>query len=272
MNTDFLSVAQKVKDSFSEICLKGIKMANTDIFGMMFMDYLRTGQDARYGIRRDDGYFEWDNVRGYFAEYDEFGHLIQEALKKVGNRVLDVGCGTGKHSLYLQRIGVDVVGLDVSPLAIQVCNERGVKRCVVASASDLPFKTYHCFDTIIMMGNNFGICGTVPETKRMLVNFHKIVSDGGIILAHAVDPTLTSNPAHLAYHERNRKLGLPIGQVKVRLEYNDSVSQWFYLLLVTPEEMRKLAEETGWKFDEVITGQDASFVGVLKKYDTDERG
>lgn len=239
-------------------------MANTDIFGMMFMDYLRTGQDVRYGIRRDDGYFEWDNVRGYFSEYDEFGSLIQEAIREVGSKVLDVGCGAGKHSLYLQKIGVDVVGLDISPMAIQVCKERGVGKCVVASASDMPFKNSPCFDTIIMMGNNFGICGTMCETKRMLENFRKIVSDDGTILAHAVDPTLTSNPVHLAYHERNRKLGLPIGQIKLKLEYEDSVSQWLHLLLVTPEEMRKLAEETGWRFERAITGQDASFVGVLK--------
>jgi len=235
-----------------------------DIFGMMFTDYLRTGQDARYGIRRDDDHFGWDNVRGYFSEYDEFGSLIQDALEEVGSKVLDVGCGTGKHSLYLQKNGVDVVGLDVSPLAIQVCKERGVKKCVVASASEPPFKISPCFDTIIMMGNNFGICGTIPATKRMLENFRKIVNDNGTILAHAVDPTLTSNPVHLTYHESNRKFGLPIGQIKLRLEYKDAVSQWFYLLLVTPEEMKKLAEETGWRFDKLITGQDASFIGVLR--------
>jgi len=239
-------------------------MAKVDIFGMMFMDYLRTGQDVRYGIRRDDDYFEWDNVRGYFCEYDEFGSLIQEALKEVGSRVLDVGCGAGKHALYLQKIGVDVVGLDASPLAMQVCKERGVKESVVASASDLPFKMSPCFDTIIMMGNNFGICGSISATKRMLENFRKIVTDNGTMLAHAIDPTLTYNPAHLAYHERNRKLGLPIGQVKLILEYKGAVSQWFYLLLVTPEAMKKLAEETGWRFDKLITGQDASFIGVLK--------
>lgn len=240
-------------------------MAKTDIFGLMFMDYLRTGKEARYGIRRDDGHFEWDNVRGYFVEYDEFAYLIQAALTEVGSRVLDVGCGAGKHALYLQRIGVDVVGLDISPRAIQVCQERGVEKCVVASASDLPFKTSPHFDTIIMMGNNFGICGKIPETKRMLENFRQIVSADGTILAHAIDPTLTSNPVHLAYHERNRKLGLPIGQIKLRLEYKDSISQWLYLLLVTPEEMKRLAAETGWRFDRIITGQDASFVGVLKK-------
>ena len=234
-----------------------------DIFGMMFMDYLRSGEDARYTIYRDDGHFENLYVKGYFSEYDEFGSLIQEALEYVGGKVLDVGCGTGKHALYLQSMGIDVVGLDISPLAVKVCKKRGVKKCVAGSALDLPFKN-GTFDTIIMMGNNFGIAGTLPKTRRMLMNFRELLGANGIVIAHSIDPTLTSNPENLAYHERNRKRGLPIGQVKIKLEYKKAVSSWFYLLLVTPEEMRKLAEETGWSFDKLIVGQDASYIGVLR--------
>ena len=246
-----------------------------DIFGMMFMDYLRSGENARYVIYRDDGHFENLYVKGYFSEYDEFGSLIQEALEYVSGKVLDVGCGTGKHSLYLQSIGTDVVGLDISPLAMQVCKERGLKKCVAASALNLPFKN-GTFDhkpkalvseanTIIMMGNNFGVAGTLPRTRRMLMNFRELLGDNGIVIAHSIDPTLTNNPEHLAYHERNRKRGLSIGQVKIKLEYKKAVSSWFYLLLVTPEEMRELAKETGWRFDQLIVGQDASYIGILKK-------
>ncbi|MFQ6044560.1 MAG: class I SAM-dependent methyltransferase [Candidatus Poribacteria bacterium] len=234
-----------------------------DIFGMMLMDYLRSGENAKYTIYRDDGHFENLYVKGYFAEYDEFGSMIQEALEYVEGRVLDVGCGAGKHALYLQSIGIDVVGLDISPLAVQVCKERGLNKCVAASGLKLPFKN-GTFDTIIMMGNNFGIAGTLPKTRRMLMNFRKLLSDNGIVIAHSIDPTLTNNPEHLAYHERNRKRGLPIGQVKIKLEYKKAVSPWFYLLLVTPEEMKKLAEETNWRLDKLIVGQNASYVGVLR--------
>ncbi|MBM3240565.1 methyltransferase domain-containing protein [Candidatus Poribacteria bacterium] len=235
-----------------------------DIFGMMFMDYLRSGEDAKYVIYRDDGYFEHLYVKGYFSEYDEFGSLIQEALEYVSGKVLDVGCGTGKHSLYLQSLGIDVVGLDISPLATQVCKKRGLKKCVAASALNLPFKK-GTFDTIIMMGNNFGIAGTLPKTRRMLMNFRELLSANGIVISHSIDPTLTNNPEHLAYHERNRKCGLPIGQVKIKLEYKKATSSWFYLLLVTPEEMKKLAEETGWRLDKFLVGQDASYIGIFRR-------
>jgi len=234
-----------------------------DIFGMMFMDYLGSGEDAKYVIYRDDGHFENLYVKGYFSQYDEFGSLIQEALSYVEGKVLDVGCGTGKHALYLQSLGIDVVGLDISPNATQVCKNRGLKKCVAASALHLPFES-ETFDTIIMMGNNFGIAGTLPETQRMLINFHKLLGANGTIIAHSIDPTLTNNPEHLAYHERNRKRGLPIGQVKIKLEYKEIVTPWLYLLLVTPEEMKKLAEETGWRFDQLLVEQDASYIGILK--------
>lgn len=41
-----------------------------------------------------------------------------------GKRVLDVGCGDGTDSVLLAKLGADVTGVDVSPIAIQRANER----------------------------------------------------------------------------------------------------------------------------------------------------
>jgi 2-polyprenyl-3-methyl-5-hydroxy-6-metoxy-1,4-benzoquinol methylase len=53
-------------------------------------------------------------TRGDFSVYEE-------AMQFVKGRVLDVGCGEGRHSLYLQEKWFDVLGIDISPLAIKVC-------------------------------------------------------------------------------------------------------------------------------------------------------
>jgi SAM-dependent methyltransferase len=55
-------------------------------------------------------------------------------------QVLDIGCGTGATLDHLGRFG-EVQGIDVSPLALGYCRERGHERVICASATDLPFAT-----------------------------------------------------------------------------------------------------------------------------------
>jgi SAM-dependent methyltransferase len=58
-----------------------------------------------------------------------------------GERVLDVGCGTGNHLLFLSKLGLDITGIDASPYMISRARERLGKRCALKTgiAEDLPF-------------------------------------------------------------------------------------------------------------------------------------
>jgi len=69
--------------------------------------------------------------------------LILRLLQpKRGERVLDIGCGTGNHLLLFYRIGLDVTGLDASPFMLDIARSRlGHKASLKAgSAEDLPFE------------------------------------------------------------------------------------------------------------------------------------
>jgi 2-polyprenyl-3-methyl-5-hydroxy-6-metoxy-1,4-benzoquinol methylase len=48
-----------------------------------------------------------------------------------GGRVLDVGCGVGRLSIPLAKLGFKVVGVDISPSFIEQARERAVKEGVV---------------------------------------------------------------------------------------------------------------------------------------------
>jgi 2-polyprenyl-3-methyl-5-hydroxy-6-metoxy-1,4-benzoquinol methylase len=79
-------------------------------------------------------------------------------MQFVKGRVLDVCCGVDRHLLHFQEKGFDVLGIDASPLAIKICKLRGLKKPRVKPIEDVDFKR-GSFDTIIMMGNNFGLFG-----------------------------------------------------------------------------------------------------------------
>jgi SAM-dependent methyltransferase len=54
-------------------------------------------------------------------------------------QILDVGCGTGLNMEYLDRYG-DVTGVDLSPVSLSFCRERGREKVVLAPVENLPFE------------------------------------------------------------------------------------------------------------------------------------
>ena len=125
-----------------------------DAFGHEIYDYFH--EKGGYEIvERDDGFFGTSaGPKHYFMDYEEWPESEKEAMRYVRGRALDVGCGAGRHSLYLQAQGHDVVGIDSSPLAIEVCKARGLSDARVLPITRVS-RQVGVFDTILMLGNNF---------------------------------------------------------------------------------------------------------------------
>ena len=239
---------------------------DSDAFGQLLWA-LHNGSEVFEIIERDDGYVDAMGVKGYFSGYEDWPQIEQKAMEFVKGRVLDVGCGAGRHSRYLQEKGFDVTGIDVSPLAIKVCRLRGLRKAKHMKVEDIDFKP-NAFDTIIMMGNNFGLFGSFNKAKGLLRKFHKMTSENAVIVADTRDPYKTENPAHLAYHERNRERGRMGGQVRIRVRFRKHVGRWFDYLMVSRGEMKAILRGTGWKVKEFIDSEsesDARYVAVIRK-------
>src|SRR5215510_10222506 len=101
---------------------------------------------------------------------------------------------------YISRRGdTRSFGVDVSPLAIRVCRLRGLKNAQVKSIEELT-PQQGTFDTILMMGNNFGLFHNPKTAKKTLKQFRQITSQQGRIIAESLDPYPTRDAFHLAYH------------------------------------------------------------------------
>jgi len=235
-----------------------------DAFGRMLWAYYN-GQRVFEIDERDDGYIEAStSPKLYFSDYEDWPQHEKKAIEYIKGRVLDIGCGAGRHSLYLQKKGLDVLGIDNSPLAIKVCKLRGLKKAKIMSIEDIDFKP-KSFDTIIMMGANFGLMGNFKKARSLLKRFHKITSDDGLIIAETRDPYKTDNPAHLEYHKLNRKRGRMGGQVRMRIRFGKYATPWFDYLLVSKEEMEEILKGTGWKVKQYIDSGNALYIAIIEK-------
>ena len=239
--------------------------AGQDAMGQALLDAL-DGRPQSVIVERDDGLVETDSPSThYLASYEQWSEDERTAMERVRGRVLDVGVGAGRHALYLQERGHDVAGIDVSPGALEVCRRRGLNDVRLMPAQRVS-RQLGTFDTILMMGNNFGLMESRERARRLLRRFARIGAPEGRIIAATLNIHATENPDHLAYHERNRQRGRMAGQLRLRLRYHKLRSPWFDYLMVSPEELCELTEGTPWHVAEVI-GNPAQglYIAVLEK-------
>jgi len=236
-----------------------------DAFGQEIWAYYRD-RDSFEIVERDDGYFAISGgAKSYFAEFNEWPKHEKLAMDYVTGRVLDIGCGAGRNSLYLQKKKYSVMGIDNSPLAIKVCKLRGLKKARVMSIEEINFFQPKSFDTILMLGNNFGLLQSSHKAKKLLKKIYHLTSDEAIIIAESNNPYLTANPAHLSYHRLNRRRKRLPGQLKIRVRFEKYVGQWFDHLMVSSDEMEKIIQDTGWKIKKIISSKKSAYIAIIEK-------
>jgi SAM-dependent methyltransferase len=218
-----------------------------DAFGQAVWDHAH-GANAFEIIERSDGYFAISSGPAeYLAGPDFWAPHVKAALQRHAHgRVLDVGCNAGRHARYLQQQGLEVLGVDVSPLSIAVAKERGLAHAEVLSIDELSAEL-GTFDTILMLGNNFGLFGSAAKARRLLRRFKTFTSAGATLIAESLNVYDTKDPDHLAYLASNRERGRMSGQIRMRGRYKRLVTPWFDYLMVSPQEMESLLEGTGWR-------------------------
>lgn len=237
-----------------------------DAYGQQLLaQYIGQSATAEF-IERDDYYLDTGSEAGmYFFEYKQWSPLERQAIERVQGRVLDVGCGAGRHSLHLQQKGFDVTAIDNSPGAIEVCKLRGLKKTIVRSIADVDLFDPNSFETILMLGNNFGLFGGAENAKSIFRKLFCLTSAKARIIAGTRDPYQTDSLEHLEYHEYNRQRGRMPGQIRMRVRYGKSVGAWFDYLFVSPEEMTEIVAETDWKIIEFIKSKEPNYFVVIEK-------
>ena len=162
-----------------------LAMTMKDLFGTAILDYQTNNSPEDISTETTISEADAMEVSYLFRSYTEMPKLEQEALQLAKGKVLDVGCGAGSHSLYLQEKGMEVTSIDISENAIKACELRGLKNAQVKNVLDL--NSNEKFDSILLLMNGTGIFGTLDQTSKYLQKLKSLLAPNGQILVDSSD-------------------------------------------------------------------------------------
>ncbi len=127
----------------------------------------------------------WDVMRGDTSGWaDRFFYL--ELIRKTGEPVLDVGCGTGRLLLDYAQQGIDIDGVDNSPEMIDLCRQKAAGLGVAVNlyvqymeTLSLPRK----YATILVPSSTIQLIIEPEMVDRALVNLRESLLPGGAVAA-----------------------------------------------------------------------------------------
>jgi len=237
-----------------------------DVYGYgIYQTYL--GKEETEIIERDDGLFDISPIsfKGYLSEYYDWPWHEREAIKQVNGRILDIGCGAGRHSLYLTHAGYDVTAIDRSPLAVKTSKLRGLKKVYLRDIMDID-ESLGLFDTVLLFGLGFGLLESRKKAKQVLTTLSKITTKNAQLIAESIDIDKTSDRMHKKYHKRNQAKGRMPGQLRIRIRCREFVSSWRDYLLATKEEMVEMLASNDWKIKKFYDSKiDDRYIAIAQK-------
>lgn len=193
----------------------------------------------------------------FFQAEDEWYPWERETLEQVDGPVLDLGCGAGRASLFLETRGVEVTAIDHSPGAVAVCRDRGIQDVRLADLIDPP--TDKRWRTVLLLCGNLGLGGDWEESRRLMMRLADITTDDAVLIGDTVDPSVDQAPdsAFIRYQEAQVARGRYRGLVSLRLRYGTTVGDFWAQSNFLIEDIPALIEDTPWRLlDHHIDGVD----------------
>lgn len=230
-----------------------------DLFGKALLDYYQGNYSV--DIITSTNISEEDTLPlpYLFRDYSEMPTLEQNALNLCKGYILDVGCGAGNHSLWLQTNGFKVKAIDSSKGAIEVAKKRGVINAEIKSL----INETGTFDTVLLLMNGTGIFQSLNSTLGYLKHLKSLLNKEGQIL-------IDSSDIKYMYEDDDGGYWLDInanyyGELDYHISYKgekDIPMKWLYLDFDTLNELCKRA---GLRCEKVTVGKHYDYLAKLTR-------
>lgn len=243
--------------------MQNTNFMNPDLFGRALLDYLSNNQTKNIITYSSLDEIDTLPLSYLFRTYDEMPRLEKKALKQCSGKVLDVGCGAGSHSLWLQKKGFDVTALDVSEGAIAVCKKRGVKKTLQQNVLDT---TDNDFDTLLLLMNGLGIVGKLNKLNHFLNHLKTLIRPSGQIILDSSDIIYmfeqNTDGGPDSYWEVPENVDY-YGEVTFQMEHKGEKGPVFDWLYLDYETLKKYASNCGFETELLFQGEHYDYLAKL---------
>ncbi len=164
--------------------MQSTKTMDKDVLGQAIWDYHTGNYEGELVVHSSLDQQDILPIPYLFRGFNEMPALEKKALELCRGQVLDIGCGAGSHSLYLQEKGVSVTALDLSEKAIAVSSMRGVQNTIQSNIFDYSGTK---FDTILLLMNGIGVAGQLRHLDACLNHLKSLLKEDGQILLDSSD-------------------------------------------------------------------------------------
>lgn len=226
--------------------------------GQAISDYYRTGKAGKLRVLSSMFYEDEIPVPTLFRTFGEMPRLEQKAIELCRGRVLDVGAGSGCHSLVLMERGLDVTAIDISQLSVDVMRERGINALNV-NYFDETFNGK--FDTLLFAMNGIGIVGKVERLEQFFRSARRLLAPGGQLLLDSSD---------ISYVFMNDDGSMDInlaagyyGEIDYKMRYKNITGEPFDWLYIDFGTLSMYAEEHGFSCEKCLDGEHYDYLARL---------
>ena len=231
-----------------------------DPMGRAIAEYWKTKKADR--LRVFSPMFEEDEIplKILFRNYKAMPEIERKALDMATGRTLDVGAASGCHSLVLQKKGIDVTAIDISPLAVETMKDRGVLKVIEQDFFTLEGQQY---DTILMLMNGIGIVGTLDRLPGFFQVLDKILALGGQVLCDSSDISYV-------FEDETGMIDIPedmgyYGEHSFQMQYKDTIGKPFDWLYIDADTLRQRADRFGYAVEVVAEGDHYDYLARITK-------
>jgi SAM-dependent methyltransferase len=173
----------------------------------------------------------------------EVAFLVDALGFEAGMRVLDVGCGPGRHALALAGRGIDVVGVDISQRFVDMANESAPPNARFERADARALTYDREFDAVISLCQGaFGLVG--DEDGAVLAGMARAATPGGRVAFSAFSSYFVVR--FLEEHDAfDAATGVNTERTAVKNEVGDELAADLHTSCFTPRELRLLCAAAG---------------------------
>ena len=240
----------------------------------------------------DDISIAYDNTIDWESRLKREMPFIISLIKNIeSSRVLDIACGSGRHSVALASHGTDVVGVDYSKSMIQAAEKHAAAanvapKFIVGDMEGIKTIVEGSFDLIICLGNSLALANDIDTLKQVVKDIFHILKDGGSFVAQVLNfeeihwtgfrtfPSKVgklSDGEEITFSRLFEHTDYPYSSTLVMSAFRKDGENWLSevstqkVLNLKHDQMKTILEETGFSSVDIFSNYERGEID--KKYD-----